>query len=103
MSRELPATPNLEHLKKQAKQLLCDFQEGKAEAVARFGSFASHSTPDNAKLADAQYIIARDYGFANWPKLKDYVDSFTLTPVAASRGHSRRQQRPGRPGAGATP
>ncbi len=81
MSRELPATPNLEHFKKQAKQLLCHFQEGKAEAVARFGSFASHSTPDNAKLADAQYVIARDYGFASWPKLKDYVDSLTFTPA----------------------
>lgn len=28
MSRELPAQPNLEHLKKQAKELLRDFQQG---------------------------------------------------------------------------
>ena len=27
------------------------------------------------KLADAQHVIARDYGFASWPKLKEHVES----------------------------
>jgi ankyrin repeat protein len=80
MSRELPAKPNLEHLKKQAKQLLHDFQQSKADAVERFRAFGSSSTPATAKLADAQHVVARDYGFANWPKLKEHVDSLTLPP-----------------------
>jgi len=53
--RPLPDRPNLRHLKDQAKDLLRD---GKANS-----------------LADAQFQIARLYGFASWPKLKAHVDS----------------------------
>jgi ankyrin repeat protein len=81
MSRELPAKPNLEHLKKQAKQLLHDFEQSRPDAVERFRTFGSSSTPATAKLADAQHVVARDYGFATWPKLKEHVDSLTLTPA----------------------
>jgi len=59
MSRNLPPHPNLEHLKKQAKDLL---HELKQENPA-------------LKLADAQHAIAREYGFASWPKLKAHVES----------------------------
>jgi Ankyrin repeat len=52
----LPDSPNLRHLKDQAKDLL------------KAGTAAS--------LADAQFQIARRYGFASWPKLKAHVDSF---------------------------
>src|SRR6266850_3709371 len=54
--RPLPDRPNLRHLKDQAKDLL------KAGATA--------------SLADAQFQIARLYGFASWPKLKAHVESF---------------------------
>jgi ankyrin repeat protein len=54
--RPLPDRPNLRHLKDQAKDLL------NAGAVA--------------SLADAQFQVARLYGFASWPKLKAHVDSF---------------------------
>jgi ankyrin repeat protein len=33
------------------------------------------------KLADAQHVIARDYGFSSWPKLKEHVDSLALDPA----------------------
>src|SRR5215469_5276228 len=81
MSRHLPAKPNLEHLKKQAKDLLNQFRQQKPEAVALFRSFASSSTPDNAKLADAQHLVARDYGFVSWSKLKEHVEFLTFTPI----------------------
>jgi ankyrin repeat protein len=81
MSRELPAKPNLEHLKKQAKELLHQFQRGDAVAIERFRSLASLSALASPKLADAQHIIARDYGFASWPKLKEHVESLTLKPA----------------------
>lgn len=54
-SQTLPDRPNLQHLKNQAKDLL------------RAGSAQS--------LADAQFQIARMYGFASWPKLKAHVES----------------------------
>jgi ankyrin repeat protein len=53
--RPLPERPNLRHLKDQAKDLL---KAGAADS-----------------LADAQFKIARLYGFASWPKLKEHVDS----------------------------
>jgi len=59
MSRNLPPHPNLEHLKKQAKDFLQDLQQQNPAL----------------KLADAQHTLAREYGFASWPKLKAYVES----------------------------
>jgi hypothetical protein len=59
MSRNLPARPNLEFLKKEAKSLLDVLLQGDAAA----------------QLADAQHALARDYGFASWPKLKAHVDA----------------------------
>ena len=53
--RSLPERPSLRHLKDQAKDLL------------RAGAARS--------LADAQFKIARLYGFASWPKLEAHVDS----------------------------
>ena len=75
MSRELPAKPNLEYLKKQAKDLLNRVQQGEAEATERFRSLVSFSAPASLQLADAQHVIARDYGFTSWPKLKAHVES----------------------------
>src|SRR5258708_25457027 len=79
MSRELPNKPNLEHLKNQAKDLLRNVQQGDPAAAERFRFLASFSTPESLKLADAQHVIARDYGFASWPKLKEHVESLVST------------------------
>ena len=59
MPRDLPDRPNLEHLKNQAKTLLRELRQRDA----------------NASLADALHALARDYGFASWPKLKAHVES----------------------------
>lgn len=61
MSRDLPARPNLDHLKKQAKELLQALKE---------------QDPD-AQLADAQHALAREYGFGSWPRLKAHIESDT--------------------------
>jgi hypothetical protein len=66
MSRALPTHPNLEHLRKQAKDRLGDLQS---------------RNPDS-KLAAAQHAIAREYGFPSWPKLRAHVESL---PRPASR------------------
>ncbi|MGE5192115.1 MAG: hypothetical protein ACM3U2_06390 [Deltaproteobacteria bacterium] len=54
-SRSLPDKPDLRHLKDQAKDLV------------RAGEAPS--------LATAQLRLAREYGFASWPKLKAHVES----------------------------
>jgi 1-acyl-sn-glycerol-3-phosphate acyltransferase len=54
-ARPLPERPNLRHLKAQARDLL---EAGAATSVT-----------------DAQFRVARQYGFASWPKLKAHVES----------------------------
>jgi hypothetical protein len=63
MSRQLPASPNLEYLKKQAKELLRRMPQ--------------------RKLVDAQHALAIEYGFATWAKLKAHVESLRQTPAEA--------------------
>jgi len=58
----LPETPNLEWLRKRAKHRLDELRE---------------SSPD-AQLADAQFDLAKQYGFPSWRALKSHVDSLTL-------------------------
>src|SRR5882672_5393066 len=53
-SRELPALPNLEHLKNQARALLRQGLALDASATARFAAFGV--TSDKPKLADALHI-----------------------------------------------
>ncbi len=63
MSRQLPEKPNLEYLRKQAKDLLRSMGRG--------------------KLADAQHTLAREYGFATWAKLRSHVVTLGLSPPEA--------------------
>jgi len=84
MSKSLPARPNLEQLKTQAKDLLKLLKAG--DPVARQRIQENHPHPakiataelrtDSVTLSDAQLVIAREYGFASWPKLKEHVESF---------------------------
>ena len=64
MSRQLPGTPSLEFLKKQAKELLA----------------AHRSDHPDWTLADAQHALAREYGFDSWPKLKHHVEAAAPVP-----------------------
>ena len=64
--RELPAQPNLEHLKNEAKQRLKALRAGNP----------------SVKLAEAQLTLARDYGFASWRQLKAHVEK-----ASADRPH----------------
>ncbi len=81
MSR-LPASPDLDHLRKQAKRLLRAFRSGDGEAIARFRSSlpAAQDRPTALvaaqpyRLHDAQSVIAREHGFRSWLELKRHVD-----------------------------
>jgi len=67
MSQRLPSFPNLDHLKKQAKDVL---------RVAR------HRHPP-WRLADAQHAVARGYGFPTWADLKGHVEAIRPAARAA--------------------
>src|SRR5262249_49010324 len=74
--------PDLDQLKRQAKELLRRFLAGDAAAVAEVN--ANYHSADASKFAlhDAQLVIARSYGFESWPKLKAYVDGVTVRRLA---------------------
>jgi Ankyrin repeats (3 copies) len=89
-SHELPARPNLENLKKQAKSLLDAAQARDREALGRFTvlpAFSGQTLEEIAEaglaLHDAQSAVAREYGFASWNALREEVESRTLTFDAA--------------------
>ena len=73
-SQTLPPQPSLEQLKKQAKTLLKAHQSGNHETISRLRSMvpklalASDAEILAAKfsLLDAQFVIAREYGYDSW-------------------------------------
>ncbi len=84
MKRQLPLEPNLDQLKNQAKDLLKAHKASDTEAIQRVRE--SHPGWSGAKLrlSDAQLVIAREYGFASWPKLKTHVEQ-TGDPISLLR------------------
>jgi hypothetical protein len=69
----LPANPDLDHLKKQAKQLLRDVRAQQGEALQSILAF--HPRPaEFTSLRDAQLTLARLYGFVDWEQLTQEVD-----------------------------
>lgn len=91
MSQSLPPKPSLEHLRKQAKELLSAYRRGEAEAVARI---AERFPAGAVSLTRAQLVIARDYGFASWRALCRFVEGsaglFEEFIEAALAGHIDR-------------
>lgn len=81
-ARPIPANPNLEFDRKQAKALLDAIKRGNAAALGQFNQhhprFGSVRDPillgRTVALHDAQLVIAREYGFASWPRWKQFVE-----------------------------
>ena len=68
--RHFPVRPNLDQLKLQAKELLRDLRRGDPQAsVSLKNHHPKEIQPLNAKLADAQLVLARSYGLPSWPRL----------------------------------
>jgi ankyrin repeat protein len=78
----LPARPNLEMQQKHAKALLRAAWTGEADALNRIRALHPGApAPDALKLADAQLVVARGYGFESWAAMRHKIDSVTKTPV----------------------
>jgi ankyrin repeat protein len=77
-TRHLPEQPNLEQLRKQAKDLLREYNAGAPTAVAEVHRFERHPSTSTIALNDAQRILARSYGFPSWPKLKAFIDGVNV-------------------------
>src|SRR5262245_11103227 len=84
MSKSLPTrvmreNPDLDQLKRQAKELLEAFIAGLPDAVAEVNAHYRNADAATFALSHAQLVLARAYGFDSWPKLKAYVDGITIT------------------------
>src|SRR4051794_37261599 len=86
----LPERPNLEQLKRQAKDLLRAARARDAQSLARFRilpAFTRDTAADLARrpvgLHDAQSVIAREHGFESWNALRERVEEVTLAFDAA--------------------
>ena len=71
---DLPARPSLDHLRRQARDLLRAARAGDTTAAGRIRAVA-----DALTLASAQPTVARDYGFASWTRLRDEVAARTAS------------------------
>ncbi len=82
-ARALPAAPNLEQQRNLARELLEAVRAHDPEALARVRAhhprFAAEQTaefdPALLSLHDAQLVLAREYGFPSWPKLKAHIEA----------------------------
>jgi ankyrin repeat protein len=77
-ARHLPERPDLDQLKRQARELLAGFAAGESNAVAEVRQYYHGAPVDTFALHDAQLVLARAYGFDSWPKLKARVDGVTI-------------------------
>jgi len=71
---------NLEQQKNRAKDLFRAAKAGDSAALSRFAAVrGTHPSPEeiqpSLKLADAQFVIARELRFASWSKLKAHIES----------------------------
>jgi ankyrin repeat protein len=113
-SRPSPERLNLAHLKHQAKDLLKSHRSADAQAIARIRASlprCQNESPDDVakgpfQLSDALFVIAREYGFSDWPALKRHLatsgeipasceapadlDSFKFAVKAGDAGKVRR-------------
>jgi len=92
MSNPLPAQPSLRQLQIQAKELAGGLKQSRPEALDRlrrnhphYRNLGDAVVPEGVlKLHDAQLVIAREYGFESWPKLRAYLDRVTLRRLAGA-------------------
>lgn len=77
-SRKLPERPDLNQLKRQAKELFDAFLAGEESSVAEVNRFYRDADRATFALHDAQLTLARSYGYDSWPKLKAFVDGVNV-------------------------
>jgi ATP-dependent Clp protease adapter protein ClpS len=95
-ARQSPENPDLVQERKRAKELLKALRSGHDNAIARFRSHHPRFTEltqdarraARVKLSDAQWVIAREYGFSSWQSLKAHIDQVSGRAARATTPHS---------------
>ena len=71
------SSPNLDEIKKQARNLLHALQRRDAIAVNRYYSIDYLADVSRPRLDDAQYIIAREHGYSSWLELTEHIETLS--------------------------
>jgi ATP-dependent Clp protease adapter protein ClpS len=95
-ARRSPENPDLAQERKRAKELLKALRSDDDNAIARFRShhprFAELTQnalrAAHVKLNDAQWVIAREYGFFSWQSLKAHIERVSGRAARATTPHS---------------
>ena len=71
----LPSRPSTDQLKRQARELRQSYLDADTAARDRVEPYRSLLPSDagGLTLTDAKLVLAREYGFESWPKLKHHV------------------------------
>ena len=86
VSRGLPDQPHLDVPKREARELLTEWRRGDPASIERvrsrhprFNGVDDRAPATEAfRLADAQLVVAREYGFAHWTELKQRIEANAL-------------------------
>ena len=95
--RPLPSSPDLDHLKYQAKDLRKAHAARNAQVAQRLREFHPRFTratdaeifDAHLSLSDAQLAIARESGFPSWVRLKRHIEKPTLSDHLNLPHHER--------------
>jgi hypothetical protein len=82
---QLPDRPDLDQLRRQARELHRAAQSGEATSLRRL-----HAVSDKVTLSTAQLALAREYGFPGWRRLRDEVERRRATVQDSEREGSGR-------------
>jgi hypothetical protein len=96
-TRPLPPNANIDHLKYQAKDLLTGLaaRDPQAAQIVREFHPRLDKTADTVifetklKLSDAQLVIAREYGFPSWVRLRKHIAQPTRADNLSAPHHER--------------
>ena len=76
-TESFPSRPDLDQLRRRAKDLAGAARQGDPAALARLADYRRPGAP--ITLALAQLALAREYGFPSWPRLKEAVEASAET------------------------
>src|SRR5262245_61457725 len=78
-TRAMRENPDIDQLRRQTRELLEAYRAQSPDAVLEVEAYHRTATLDTFALHDAQFVLARAYGFESWPKLKAAVEGVTTT------------------------
>jgi hypothetical protein len=92
MNKAMSWISSHEAAKREARMLLRNLQQKDVAPVERYRQFdATDVFP--ARLSDAQYLVARHYGFESWAALTEFLTSRTMGTIKASKREPKKRKR----------